>query len=406
MFKQILLGSLCSIAIQTTVFAQQNAVQPQPNRPEVSDVTRDDASIKIKRGKIQIVFALDATGSMAGLMSAAKDKIWSIAGSITQSDPAPELELGLIFYRDKGDAFVTKRVPLTDSIDFVYKELMGIRAEGGGDSPESVNQGLYEAVTLFAWDESPDVYKTVFLIGDQPPKMKYTDDVKYPETCIIAKGKDIVLNTILMGNDPTARKVWNEIANCSMGSFVNVNMGVNDIAVKTPYDEDIAKLNDELEGMTYYYGSAYIKNKGAEAKALSEVVITSSRSNVKAQRAEYKMKYAAEKSRKLEKSYDLLQDVMDKKVDISTLKHDELPAELQKMTAAERKSFIDGKLAERRKKETELQEKIKQRNAYIKESLSKKNAAEVKNSFNNIIYDNIKQQTKKKNIELTGEAKY
>ncbi len=74
--------------------------------------------------------------------------------------------------------------------------------------------------------------------------------------------------------------------------------------------------------------------------------------------------------------------------------------------STERKSFIDDKLAERRKKETELQEKIKQRNAYIKESLSKKNAAEVKNSFNNIIYDNIKQQTKKKNIELTGEAKY
>ncbi|MBX2939851.1 MAG: hypothetical protein KF880_07215 [Ferruginibacter sp.] len=406
MYKHYFLMLLCAMATQTTVLAQQHAIQPQPVSPQVSGSTADDVPIKIKRGKIQIVFALDATGSMSGLMAAAKDKIWSIAGSITQSDPAPELELGLVFYRDRGDAFVTKRVPLTDSIDYVYKELMGIRAEGGGDSPESVNQGLYEAVTMFAWDESPEVYKTVFLIGDQAPHMKYTDDVKYPQTCIIAKGKDIVLNTILMGNDPTARKVWNEIANCSMGSFVNVNMGVNDIAVKTPFDEDIAKMNDELEGMTYYYGSAHIKNKGAEAKQLSEVVITASRSNVKAQRAEYKMKYAAEKSKSSGKSYDLLKDVMDKKIDVNTLKQEELPDELQKMTEAERKTFIEGKLVERKKKEAELQEKIKQRNAYIKESLSKKNAAEVKNSFNNIIYENIKQQTKKKNIELTGEAKY
>lgn len=406
MFKHFLLMLLCMAATQTVVLAQQNTIQPQAASPEIRTETAPDGVLIVKRGKIQIVFALDATGSMAGLMSAAKDKIWSIAASITQSDPAPELELGLVFYRDKGDAFVTKRVPLTDSIDFVYKELMNIRAEGGGDSPESVNQGLYEAVTQFAWDESPDVYKTVFLIGDQPPKMTYKDDVKYPETCIIAKSRDIVLNTILMGNDPTARKVWNEISNCAQGSFVNVNMGVNDIAVKTPYDEDIARMNDELEGMTYYYGSAHVKSKGAEAKALSDVVVTASRSNVKAQRAEYKMKYAAEKSRTSGKTYDLLKDVMDKKVDLNTLKQEELPDEMQKMNADERKAFIQDKLAERKRKEEELHKKIEQRNSYIKESLSKKDAAEVKNSFNNIIYENIKQQTKKKNIKLTGEAKY
>lgn len=56
-----------------------------------------------------MVFALDATGSMAGLIAAAKDKIWSIAGSLAQTDDSIPIELGLIFYRDKGDAFITKK---------------------------------------------------------------------------------------------------------------------------------------------------------------------------------------------------------------------------------------------------------------------------------------------------------
>src|SRR4051812_19855599 len=55
------------------------------------------------QSKIQVVFALDATGSMSGLIGAAKEKIWSIAGSLAQADPAPSIEIGLVFYRDRGD---------------------------------------------------------------------------------------------------------------------------------------------------------------------------------------------------------------------------------------------------------------------------------------------------------------
>src|SRR5678815_4109838 len=70
--------------------------------------------------KMQVVFALDATGSMGELIGTAKDKIWSIVNSLTQVEQIPEIEVGLIFYRDKGDAFITKRIQLTDSIDMVY----------------------------------------------------------------------------------------------------------------------------------------------------------------------------------------------------------------------------------------------------------------------------------------------
>ena len=117
----------------------------------ISFAKKTDSSNK-KKPKIQIVFALDATGSMSGLIGAAKEKIWSIAGSLAQADPAPEIEMGLIFYRDRGDEFITKKVALSTDIDAVYEQLMQISAGGGGDEPESVNQALYESITKFAWD--------------------------------------------------------------------------------------------------------------------------------------------------------------------------------------------------------------------------------------------------------------
>ena len=82
-------------------------------------------------------------------------------------------------------------------MDVVYSELMQVSAKGGGDGPESVNQGLNEAVELFNWDTDTSTYKAIFLVGDYEPHMDYKNDVPYFVTCKIAKRKDIVLNTIL-----------------------------------------------------------------------------------------------------------------------------------------------------------------------------------------------------------------
>src|SRR5690606_21051289 len=58
--------------------------------------------------KVEVVFVLDTTGSMSGLIDAAKEKIWSIAASMSQATPAPEISMGLVAYRDRGDAYVTQ----------------------------------------------------------------------------------------------------------------------------------------------------------------------------------------------------------------------------------------------------------------------------------------------------------
>ncbi|WP_434423448.1 hypothetical protein [Nannocystis pusilla] len=61
------------------------------------------------RPRIDVVFVLDTTGSMSGLIEGAKQKIWAIANRLASGEPRPDLRIGLVAYRDLGDDYVTKR---------------------------------------------------------------------------------------------------------------------------------------------------------------------------------------------------------------------------------------------------------------------------------------------------------
>ncbi|MBY0233046.1 MAG: VWA domain-containing protein, partial [Gemmataceae bacterium] len=136
----------------------------------------------IRKPKVEVVFCLDTTGSMGGLIDGAKAKIWSICNQMAGAKPTPDLKVGLVAYRDKGDAYVTKVTDLSSDLDAIHKELKTYTADGGGDEPEHVNQALYDAVHKIKWSADKKTLKIVFLVGDAAPHMDYTDDVKYPET--------------------------------------------------------------------------------------------------------------------------------------------------------------------------------------------------------------------------------
>src|SRR5215813_14405569 len=98
-----------------------------------------------KKVDIEVVFCLDTTGSMSGLIEGAKAKIWSICNQIANGKPTPDLKVGLVAYRDKGDVYITKVTDLTTDLDAIHGELKKFTADGGGDTPEHVNQALYDA---------------------------------------------------------------------------------------------------------------------------------------------------------------------------------------------------------------------------------------------------------------------
>src|SRR5881296_1294635 len=99
-----------------------------------------------KKPQIEVVFCLDTTGSMGGLIDGAKAKIWAICNQIAGGKPTPDLKVGLVAFRDRGDEYVTKVFDLTDDLDAIYSDLKKFKAAGGGDIPESVNQALDDSV--------------------------------------------------------------------------------------------------------------------------------------------------------------------------------------------------------------------------------------------------------------------
>ena len=139
---------------------------------------------------------LDTTGSMAGLIEGAKRKIWSIATSILECTPDADIRMGIVAYRDIGDDYVTKVFPLTADIQDLYGDLLKLRAQGGGDWPESVNEALETGVAKMQWTQGDNVTRLLFLVGDAPPHMDYKQDTKYPEVVKIALSRGITVNAV------------------------------------------------------------------------------------------------------------------------------------------------------------------------------------------------------------------
>jgi hypothetical protein len=334
-----------------------------------------------RKPKVEVVFCLDTTGSMSGLISGAKQKIWAISNQIANGKPTPDIRIGLIAYRDKNDDYVTKVIPLTDDLDAIHANLQKFEANGGGDGPESVNQALDDAVNKIKWNKNRKVMKIIFLVGDAPPHMDYPDDVKYTQTCKVAVRKNIIINTILCGTDDNAGKIWREIAQKSEGAYAKIAHTGGVVAIKTPFDKRLSEINRELAGTTVVFGRA---EKRAADKKKAEAAAT-----LPAGPAADRAGYVA-KSRRAA-AYDLLDAIKGGKVKLEDLKESELPEELKKLKPKEREEYLD-KIAKKRSALTkEALELDKKRNAYIRKKISEKG----KDSFDNQVLEALRKQAKK-----------
>src|SRR4051812_22930672 len=207
------------------------------------------------RPTVEVAFVLDTTGSMGALIEGAKRKIWSIATAIVDSNPDAEIRIGLVAYRDIGDDYVTRTFDLTVDIQDLYGNLLELKARGGGDWPESVNEALDVAVNKLQWTPGGDTRRIVFLVGDAPPHMDYAQDTKYPITLAVAKQKGIIVNAVLAGDARDTERVWRDIAQNGNGRFIPIPQdGGQVVIIETPYDEDIIILQREINGTVIPYG--------------------------------------------------------------------------------------------------------------------------------------------------------
>jgi len=352
------------------------------------------------KARIEVVFVLDTTGSMSGLIEAAKEKIWSIASTMASAQSAPEIKMGLVAYRDRGDTYITKVVDLSSDLDSMYATLMDFKAGGGGDGPESVNQALYDAVHKISWSQDQNTYKVVFMVGDAPPHMDYQDDVKYPVTVKVAQGKGILINTVQCGVDGNTKYQWQQIAQLGGGNYFQVDQAGSAVAVVTPYDKKLADLSKEIENTRLYFGNKEEKAKQRKKHAATDKLHAFSSDAALARRAEFNASVSGRAN--MYGDNELIGGVSSGVVDLSKIDADELPAAMQAMTLEEQESLVEEKAEERKQLEHEIEVASQQRNDYLKNKA--KEAGGYKDSLDEKIYSAVREQAGKKGFVYEADA--
>ena len=340
---------------------------------------------------LEMVFVLDTTGSMGGLLDGAKQKIWGIINDVMQKQSHPSVKVGLVAYRDKGDDYVTQVLPLTEDLDKVYTRLMQFQAGGGGDTPEDVRQALADGVQKAGWSQSrKGLAQIIFLVGDAPPHA-YENEPDVLVTTAAATRKNMIVNTIQCGNDSETARVWNSIAQNGQGKFFAIAQDGGVETIRTPYDDQLSQLGQKI-GSTYVsYGAAPLREaKTADAASTESTMANSAAPSAQAERAYNK---ALNKD-----AYDgdLIQDIENGKTKLEDVKTTDLPTEFQKMSSDDRQKAVETRLAERKQIRGQIVDLSKQRDAYIAAERKKSGK---QNGFDTAVSSALAEQLSSKGIE-------
>ncbi len=326
---------------------------------EVAVPIHEPAPVASGRHAVDVVFAVDTTGSMGGLLEGAKRTVWSIATHIRKTDPEADLRIGLVAYRDIGDDYVTRDLALTGDLDAVFAELSSYQAAGGGDTPEDVDAALDDTLHKMRWRD--DAKKLVFLVGDAPPASR-GDVPRFEVSAREAGDRQIIINTIRCGLDHDAEVAWQQIASLAHGQFSTVQQdgGVQQIA--TPYDDKLAELSARIDSTTVIVGDdgdriTYRRHMAAAKAAPAPA---------KADRAAYYATKGGGPGGGSRAKNDLVGGVANGTLAIEAVAPATLPEDLRGMDKPALKAEIEKRAELRKAAQDELTKVAKQRDEYLK----------------------------------------
>lgn len=174
---------------------------------------------------LDVLFLVDATGSMSDEIDELKDNMLSISAQIEALPGNPDVRFGLVYYRDRGDDFVVRTVDFTGNVQRFQRDLMDVYAGGGNDTPESLNEALHSAIQNVSW-RVDDTVSLVFLVADAPPHLDYPQDYRYSEELLQAAQMGIKIFPIgsrLDGEDyyqKQAEYILRQMAQFTGGHFI------------------------------------------------------------------------------------------------------------------------------------------------------------------------------------------
>ncbi|NJB70924.1 hypothetical protein GGR42_001386 [Saonia flava] len=343
---------------------------------------------KASNNTVKIALLLDTSNSMDGLINQAKAQLWDIVNKFTHAkcgnDERPNLEIALYQYGNDGlssrEGYIQQVLNFSSDLDEISEKLFSLTTNGG---EEYCGEVIQTSLKQLEWGKNADNLKMIFIAGNEPftqGKLNYKDAVTN------AKEKDIVVNTIFCGNyEQGINTDWKNGATITGGEYMAIDHNRKVVHIATPYDNVIIKLNGRLNRTYISYGAAGAAKMSMQAEQDENAYVMEEAVAVKR---------AVSKSSRMynNSSWDLVDAVDDKEVDLSKLKDDELPSELKGKSESEIATYVQEKKRERSKIQEEIQELNTKREAFILKNQKEDAKGELENAMLNAI---MKQAAKK-----------
>jgi hypothetical protein len=171
------------------------------------------------RPMLDVAFVVDVTGSMSDELRYLHAEVQDICEKIFSNQVAG-LRVGLVFYRDRGDEFVTNAFDFSASVVDVRENLGTMQAAGGGDFPESMNLALKEAMQSLSWQDG-DAVRLCFLVADAPPHYYADEQYTYREALEEAVGLGIKIIPVSgSGIDRSTEYLMRHMAVKTLGRYI------------------------------------------------------------------------------------------------------------------------------------------------------------------------------------------
>src|SRR4051794_27267561 len=282
-----------------------------------------------KAKAVDIVLCLDTSNSMDGLIDSAKRKLWTVVNDLARMTPTPELRVGLYSYGnntyDAKRGWVRLEAPLTTDLDEVYKRINVLKCANPG-SDEFVARVTRDALAQLKWADDKDALRMIFVCGNEP--VDQDKEVSLDSVAATAKAKGVIINTIYCGPANHAEVVgWCDFAKSAGGQFASIDQdrAKAEVAIKTPFDEEIQKLGTKINETYVWYGV-----KGDSGRANQSAQDANAAKTAPGVAVERSLTKAGGLYKNAE--CDLIDKmVADKKFDLKQLKEEDLPAELKKL---------------------------------------------------------------------------
>ena len=183
-------------------------------------VLTDNGYQSIHEKKIDIAFMVDATGSMGDELEFLKAELTDVIAKVKTENELTQINTGTVFYRDQGEAYVTRKSGFTSDIQETVNFIKEQSAEAGGDFPEAVEEALSESVMELQWS-SHATARLLFIILDAPPHHGTQINTEINRLIETAAAKGItVIPVTASGIDKETEFLMRYMAIATNGSYV------------------------------------------------------------------------------------------------------------------------------------------------------------------------------------------